>query len=104
MRLLFLLFLQVFSITCAEVLGAWIQMPLATLIGMAVCGLAAMLGRIAEGTKWQVLGKYAKAVVAIAAILIPGTLVIPRIEVNTLDNYYAIVAWLIAATVFASSL
>src|SRR6266704_26313 len=104
MPLTFLILLQVLFIVCAEVLAAWIQMPLATRIGIGAIGLAGILGAIAETTPWHAIGKYAKGAAAASAILLPVSLVVPRLEVKTLDNYYAIVAWLIAATIFAPSL
>jgi hypothetical protein len=104
MPLTFLVVMQLFFIGCAEILAAWIQMPLATLIGIGTTGLAGILGTFAEATGRWALGKYAKVVAAASLILLPASLVVPRIEVKTLDNYYAVVAWLLAATIFAPSL
>jgi lysophospholipase L1-like esterase len=104
MPLIFLVALQILFIACAEILAAWIQMPLATLIGIGACGLAGILGAFAEATGGQALEKYAKVVIAASLILLPASLLVPRIQVKTLDNYYAIVAWLLAATIFAPSL
>ena len=97
MPLTFLVVMQLFFIGCAEILAAWIQMPLATLIGIGTTGLAGILGTFAEATGRWALGKYAKVVAAASLILLPASLVVPRIEVKTLDNYYAVVAWLLAA-------
>jgi lysophospholipase L1-like esterase len=103
--LLLLCFLaQFFLVGCTATLGIWLRTPQLCLFGTILSTVAATIGGLAEAKRRKAFVRWTKAIIAANALLIPIAFLFPKIQVATLDNLYAVVAWTVAAAIVVTDL
>jgi hypothetical protein len=95
---LFFFLLQAFLTGCAICMGIWAGMPWLGTAGLGLLALSLMVGQFASVAERQRLSKGALAAAWLFALLVPCILLWAA-PAFTLDSYYAIIAWVVAASV-----
>lgn len=95
---------QLLLLGCVGLLSTWVDMPIISKVAIWACALIACGATIAFAANRRGAKAFALSVSWICTLLTPLGLVVSKPPHSTLDYYFVVVAWLIAAMLFSTSL
>lgn len=104
----FLVPVQAALTACAVLMSVWARMPWPGTVALGLLGASVVTGQLVPAARRARIWKWGLAVVWVCTLIVPATLLFTGDAQFTferfLDQYYAVLAWLIAAAALPASL